>query len=63
MDSKLVKKSETMEIPMTVMDVLVIDLQLKLAGSELVAAQLYQTHVLFVLQAGTKITQPIQKHE
>jgi hypothetical protein len=63
MAKKLVQKNETMEIRMMMMGVLVTDLQLKLAGSELEEAQLYQTHVLFVLQAGTKITQPILKHE
>jgi hypothetical protein len=52
-----------METRMMMMDVLVIDLQLKLVGFELVAAQPYPTHVLFVLQVGTKITQQIQKHE
>jgi hypothetical protein len=38
---KLVQKNEMMEIRVTMMDVLVIDLQLKLAGSELAEAQLY----------------------
>jgi hypothetical protein len=60
---KLVQKNEMMEIRVTMMDVLVIDLQLKLAGYEMVEAQLYKTCVLFVLQAGTKTIQSIQKHE
>ena len=63
MDLKLAQKSETMEIRMMTMDVLVIAQQLKLAGSELEEAQLYQTRVHFVLQAGIKIVQQIQKHE
>jgi hypothetical protein len=60
---KQAQKNETMIIQMMMMDVLVIDLQLKLAGSELVETQLQKTYVLFVLQVGIKMTQSIQKHE
>jgi hypothetical protein len=63
MAKKLAQKNETTEIRMMMMGVLVTDLLLKLAGSELVEAQLHKTHVLFVLQVGIKITQPILKHE
>ena len=63
MEKKQAQKNETMEIQMMMMGVLVTDLQLKLAGSELEETRLHKTHVLFVLQAGIKITQPILKHE